>query len=335
MKDFRYILKRVIIGVLIALILSFIRYGSIGMVVNATTISTYSMGIHSDNNLRATNSGFRIYTNAYPWANQGDGHLTFSFVLYKNGGGSTDANALIRNVNAIVGSQEYACSIGTTTVGNSTFNNGVYSVDCPVYFDSNGLTGLTFGLSGQGGTSTYTYYFSGLMTFERKESGQTDMTATNNAIGNMHSAINHQTQVEREELQNVNDSVQDVNDSVQDVNNTLNDDDVSDATSDASSFFTGFQSDSHGLSGIITSPLRLIQSLSSSTCSPLNVPLPFVNQNATIPCMSTVYERYPTFLALWQLLTTGMIAYWIIIKIFGHVKGMQDPNDDRIEVLSL
>ena len=125
-------------------------------------------------------------------------------------------------------------------------------------------------------------------------------------------------------------------DSQQEINNTLNNDDVTGATSTAESFFDDFQSDSHGLSGIITAPLRLIQSLSSSTCSPLSIPLPFVNTNATLPCMSGIYSTYfPTFLTLYQLITTGLIGYWVLIKLFGHVKGMQDPHDDRIEVLDL
>lgn len=124
-------------------------------------------------------------------------------------------------------------------------------------------------------------------------------------------------------------------DSQKEINNTLNNDNVDGANSQASSFFDNFQANSHGLSGIVTAPLRLIESLSSSTCSALVLPLPFVSQNATLPCMSTVYNQFPTFYSLWQLITTGMIAYYILIKLFGHVKGMQNPNDDRIEVLNL
>lgn len=125
-------------------------------------------------------------------------------------------------------------------------------------------------------------------------------------------------------------------DSQQEINNTLNNDDVTGASGTAESFFDDFQSDAHGLSGIITAPLRLIQSLSTSSCSSLTIPLPFVNTNASLPCMSTIYSTYfPTFLSLYQLITTGLIGYWVLIKIFGHVKGMQDPKDDRIEVLDL
>lgn len=121
----------------------------------------------------------------------------------------------------------------------------------------------------------------------------------------------------------------------QEINNTLNNDNVEGASSEASSFFDDFQSDSHGLSGIVTAPLRLIESLSSSSCSSLVLPLPFVSQNVTLPCMSTVYNQFPTFYSLWQLITTGMIAYFILVNLFGKVHDLQNPNNDRIEVLNL
>ena len=64
------------------------------------------------------------------------------------------------------------------------------------------------------------------------------------------------------------------NKSIQEVNNTLNNDDV--PTGTGTDFFNDFSVNNHGLSGIITSPIRLINSLSSSTCSPLIIPLPLV-----------------------------------------------------------
>lgn len=124
-----------------------------------------------------------------------------------------------------------------------------------------------------------------------------------------------------------------INDSMQDINNTINDDNVD--TNQANDFFSNFNSNNHGLSGIISAPLRLINSLSTSSCSPLVLPLPFVQQNATLPCMSTVYNNFPTFYSLWQLITTGLIGYWVIIKIYGKIHEFQDPNVDRVEVLDL
>lgn len=121
----------------------------------------------------------------------------------------------------------------------------------------------------------------------------------------------------------------------QETNDLIKSDDVSGANSKASEFFNDFTAESHGLSGIVSAPLRLITSLSSSTCTSLTLPLPFVSQNAVLPCMSTVYSNFPTFLSLWQLISTGLIAYWIVIRLFYKVHEFQDPESDRIEVLDL
>lgn len=123
--------------------------------------------------------------------------------------------------------------------------------------------------------------------------------------------------------------------SIDNVNNSLNNDNVTSDT--GSGFFDDFNVDSHGgISGIVTAPLRLINSLSSSSCSSLSLPLPFVSQNAILPCMSGIYQQhFSTFLSIYRIITTGIIGYWVLIKLFGHIKGMQSPNDDRIEVFDL
>lgn len=122
--------------------------------------------------------------------------------------------------------------------------------------------------------------------------------------------------------------------SQQDINNTLNDDNVD--SQQAGDFFSNFQHDSHGLSGIVTSPLRLINSLTTATCNPLEFDLPFVHEHVVLPCMKPIYENYfGVFFSLWQLITTGLISYNILINIYSKIHNLQNPNNDRIEVLNL
>ena len=75
------------------------------------------------------------------------------------------------------------------------------------------------------------------------------------------------------------------NNAINNLNDSINDDNVSSSQSEASNFFGNFTTNTHGLTGIITAPLNAINSLTSATCSPLVLPLPFVNQNLTLPCM--------------------------------------------------
>lgn len=113
--------------------------------------------------------------------------------------------------------------------------------------------------------------------------------------------------------------------------------DVTDSDTDAmAEWLEDFSSDTYGLTSIITAPLNTIESLTNKSCSPLVVPLPFVNEDITLPCMSSIYSStFGTAFTLYQTITTALIGYWCIVRIFAIVKGMKDPNDDKIEVVEL
>lgn len=120
------------------------------------------------------------------------------------------------------------------------------------------------------------------------------------------------------------------------LNDNITNSDTSDASSSADSFFSGFESNDYGLSSIVTAPLNLIKSITSSTCKPLGFKAPFVDQNVTLPCMSAIYkEFFGSFLTLYQTITFGIVAYWVCVKIFFMVQGFKDPDSDKIEVLDL
>lgn len=120
------------------------------------------------------------------------------------------------------------------------------------------------------------------------------------------------------------------------INNNISNSDSSQATNDASSFFSSFSTNTHGLTGIITAPLNAIQSLSSQTCSPLVLPLPFINEDLTLPCMRSIYTQYfGDFMTLYDIITLGIISYWVMVRIFGLVKDFKNPEHDEIEVLDL
>lgn len=120
------------------------------------------------------------------------------------------------------------------------------------------------------------------------------------------------------------------------VTDTLTDDDVEGANSSASNFFSSFTTETYGLTSVITSPLTFIQSLTSKTCSPLVLPLPYVNRNLTLPCMTPIYQQnFGTFLTLYQTITFGIVSYWVIVRIFNLVKDFKNPDHDEIEVMDL
>lgn len=127
-----------------------------------------------------------------------------------------------------------------------------------------------------------------------------------------------------------------VNDSINSVNNTLNNSDTDSAQQDADSAFLDYEINTHGLTRIITAPIRLFTSMLGGSCSSLSFPLPFVNQNVTLPCMSTIYQQhFGNFLTLYRLITDGIIGYWVAVKVFKKCKDFLDPTNDKIEVFNL
>lgn len=112
---------------------------------------------------------------------------------------------------------------------------------------------------------------------------------------------------------------------------------VSDNDTDAmQEWLEDFTSDTYGLTSIITAPLETISSLTNKTCSPLNLPIPYVNETLTLPCMSTIYSNtFGSAFTMYQTITTALIGYWCVVRMFAIVKGMKDPNDDKIEVVDL
>lgn len=121
------------------------------------------------------------------------------------------------------------------------------------------------------------------------------------------------------------------------LNDSLNNSNSTGATDDASNFFSNFTTDTFGLTSIITAPLSLINSITSSSCSSLKLPLPYLdNKYLELPCMEFIYTKYfGEFFTIYQTITFGIVAYWIIVRIFNQVKDFKNPDHDEIEVLDL
>nr|DAP86389.1 MAG TPA: hypothetical protein [Inoviridae sp.] len=119
-------------------------------------------------------------------------------------------------------------------------------------------------------------------------------------------------------------------------NETLKDDNIDKAQDSAGGFFNDFTTDTHGLTAIITAPLSLISNITSSSCSPLVLPLPYVDKDLTLPCMRDIYSSFfGSFLSIYQVITFGVVAYWVCVRIFNLVKDFKNPDHDEIEVLDL
>lgn len=138
-------------------------------------------------------------------------------------------------------------------------------------------------------------------------------------------------------IDNQNQNTQSVIQNQQNQTQQILDDNTTQATSDSENFFGNFTvPDVGGLSAIVTAPLNTISSLLSSTCTNLVLPLPYVDEDLTLPCMNDIYtEHFGLFFSLYQTIILAVVAYRCIRSIFFDIHGFTNPNDDRIEVIDL
>lgn len=157
--------------------------------------------------------------------------------------------------------------------------------------------------------------------------------ATSSSVSSVQRSVNEVKQ----EISGMKEEQKKTNEELKKTNDTLNNDDVTDSTNKANEFFNGFSTDTFGLTSIITAPLELIASITSSTCSPLGLQFPFVeNKTLNLPCMSSIYQQhFGSFLTIYQTITFGIIAYWVCVRIFALVKDFKNPDTDKVEVLDL
>lgn len=152
-----------------------------------------------------------------------------------------------------------------------------------------------------------------------------DMTETNKKLDEVN-----------DNLKNVEKEQKETNKKLDDINNSLTDDDTSEAEENATGFFDNFKQDNHGLGSVVTAPLGFIQALTTAKCEPLSFQLPIVHDEINLPCMRPIYDKYfGSFFRLYQVITTGLICYNVCLNLYKKVRDMQNPNNDKIEVLNL
>lgn len=145
------------------------------------------------------------------------------------------------------------------------------------------------------------------------------ITSTENNTGGLD--YNYKVEENGEIVENTFSSLDNILDSTNPLLNTL---------------FSDFSTNYFGISSIVTAPLSLINQLSSSTCSPLVLPLPHSNKNLVLPCMNEIYEEnFGQLFNLYQFLLLGFVSYRLAVAFFYDVKKLKDPNNDEVEVMNL
>lgn len=131
-------------------------------------------------------------------------------------------------------------------------------------------------------------------------------------------------------------TINDIKNQTTNINNSINDSSIDNSSANDFTSNSAFQ-DSNGLDAIIKAPLNFIQSLTSTTCSTINLTIPYINSNVYLPCMSSVYNKAlgQQLVNLIALVINGVVLYRYCLKILQIVKDAKNPNKDGLEVLDL
>ena len=288
-------------------------YLSFNLYTNLTTNVLYSLTVFVNNDTDG---------NVQNWNN------LISTGTYTGGANSNNANGTCRvEIYSIKDSYniKYALNMSTPNASENVLTTGAYYITFRPTCDGNYINiPISFST-----TSTNMYFFG----YHLETLGLTDGLSSSD----IQNVINNSGLATAKSVNDVKTSVNEVKQEMNGINDSINNDNTDGASSEASNFFNSFTTETFGLTSIITAPLNLIQSLTSKTCAPLHLPLPFLdNKYLDLPCMSSIYSQYfGSFFTLYQTITYGIIAYWVCVRLFNLVKDFKNPEHDEIEVLDL
>lgn len=149
--------------------------------------------------------------------------------------------------------------------------------------------------------TSYNTYFRILNVFGSDTLSYADIEAGQNEL------IEQQQKEVNENLENINDSLTD-----ESPPNT-------DGLNGAAGWLPAGPVDS-----LINLPLSFFNSISrdlGTTCKPVSLPLPYVNKNLTLPCMSSFYEgiKINSFMDWLGLISSGFILFSYLLKLYKWV----------------
>lgn len=148
--------------------------------------------------------------------------------------------------------------------------------------------------------------------------------------------IENQTNVIQNQTDTIINQNTQINDNITNIQDSINDSNVDGANDVASSFFNNFDTEDHGgLSSIVRAPLNAVNSMLTGTCEPMTAT--FKGKTLSLPCGDILWNRPNAdgLKAFINLVFGGPIAYGILIGFYKMIERLKNPDDDRVDVMSL
>lgn len=236
------------------------------------------------------------------------------------------------------------CKITPNSLGNSTRIS--FSMECPIPHDMKRIYDfyltMYYECSTQvndmscysGGSNNFAVAFDPTMTIHFNTDGN-----NNDVVG---------------AIEDTTDAIGETNDKLDDLNSSLNDSSTTGANSSAASFFNGFSTDANGhLTSIVTAPLTLFSAITSTTCTPVSIPLAFGRLNTatggsvpsktiSLPCGTTLFwensefgNDIVSFRTFWNILIGAPLIYACLVLLMKSFNNALDPLNDQVVYLEV
>lgn len=260
--------------------------------------------------------------------NLGRGYIIGSFYVERKNVQAIDITSIYLSAETY-----YNCEvIDTKSVVTGEYYQETYSLKCPVILGSEGWKRLNVAFDSEYNGQTY-IGSTGMWSFVSEEYTNEQLNTIINILQNSSS-----TSEITSKLDEVNSSITESNKKIDEVKDNINNSDVSGANKDLNKFTENDAfKDTTGILAIIQAPINMLNSLTSTTCSPLSLPLPFLNVNLDIPCLSSIFAKHLSteLLTLLKLAINGFLVYKILCSFAMDIHSYKDPDSDRLEVIDL
>lgn len=331
--DTKYIIKRLIIGFGMLILFTILTSNKAKAETSTTymgswqynyTITNTSHGEIDIPMIRENNTYYQAFNGA------GEGTIIFSVHAGNAQGGTGQIEEIsIKNDN---GTYTYTCEVGNMLSYTDNLQQRlIYTVKCPVYYPSGiGMAKVHIRTDGVG---TLVVSTSKTATFVPKDN--VNVNVNQQQVVNAITASQQATisAIQSAGTQAHQDAQQAHQDS-QDIKNTITNDNITSSDADGFASNDAF-SDTTGLESVINLPLNMVNSLSNQ-CVPIQIHIPYLETDATIPCMSTIYRsKFNNLYTLVKLVVNGFLVYRILLKVYELVHEAKQPDEDKLEVIEL
>ncbi len=142
--------------------------------------------------------------------------------------------------------------------------------------------------------------------------------------------IDNQTNIMNENQQTIINNIDNIND-------TLTDDHISDTDVSNSLNFSTTENSYGPFATFLTLPLQWVQDIlaSNQSCSPISLPLPYVNKNLVLPCMTEFWNSTGALGTLIQLCWIAVVGVRIFNGLFKLVVDTTSSEDNAEELTKI